>query len=98
MDCVWRHKCEVKIGRCADELGMYRNSPDMTGGFYLTQTARNRRRSSGTSVEKFADELGVCRDSRPVTSGMCLNADERHLAGLRWAPDGGVAQMTGEVR
>jgi hypothetical protein len=66
-------------------------------GFYLTQPARNRRRSSGTSVEKFADELGVCRDSRPVTSGLCLNADELHLAVPLWAPDVGVVQMTGEV-
>jgi hypothetical protein len=82
----------ARRGSCADDWG-----GAVVFGLYLTQTARDRRRSSGTSVEKFADELGVCRDSRPVTSGMCLNADDLHPAVPLWAPDGGVAQMTEEV-
>jgi hypothetical protein len=61
-------------------------------GFYLAQTDRTWRRSSGVLSGKFADELGVCRDSQTVTCGVCLNADDLSLALPFWAPDWGVCR------
>jgi hypothetical protein len=54
-------------------------------GFYLPQTDRIWRCSSGALSGKFAEELGVCRDSQTVTCGMCLKADNLALALPLWA-------------
>ena len=87
MTCIWLCPYGHQMGACADDLG-----GAMSFGFYLEQTDRTWRRSSGVLDDECADEPGVCRDSRTVTSGMCLNADDLSLALPLWAPDGCVCR------
>jgi hypothetical protein len=85
--CLWLCPLGRQIGVFADELG-----GAVSIGFYLVQTDRTLRRSSGVLGSEFANELGVCRDSRTVTNGKCLNADDLSLVLFLWAPDRGVCR------
>jgi hypothetical protein len=69
--CLWLCPFGRQIGVFADDYG-----GAVSIGFYLVQTDRTWRRSSGVLGGKFADELGVCRGSRTVTCGMCFTADD----------------------